>query len=404
MDVDGVVTFTQAPYHWVPAPGWGITGADAFGDLTGDGLADAVLNVEGTNLVVEGPLNRAVVVPGDELFALPDDVDVWEVADFDFDGVNDLQIYNWSTQTTGVVFGPISAAFDATQADPSVAVGDIDINGDGHLDRSRDECLTAACDRAVVRIWWGPLSYGTAPDTLVEFNCDVEGEDYYGGWTWLSLMPDVTGDRLVEGFTPGFSFYNDKYYRNQAHGCGPYVLGVPSSGTLLVADDFPTTSLQDSYSAVPDQDGNGTLDVLLFPPGRPALIAAPVAFVAGSVVGEEIASGSPLISRFTPTNYDLTGDGIADFIGRLDPDRFDDPGVDLIGPPSSQQADFVVVPGGPAFSSATWENAWEFGLDNWVMVPSKLFLEAGHLWAVALGEESVAVYDLGPATVVSSPL
>jgi hypothetical protein len=381
-----VVGASSLPNQWTPAEGWFIAAyAPVVGDLTGDGVADAIVSVgpvgraATTTLLVAGPLMRALTVPGDEATSFGD-CGFMAAGDASGDGRTDIFVQCDSNATNYLVTGPVSGEIDPIQVGQAFPAGTYlsDLDADGILD-IRD----VSANDSKIRITWGPSSrWGAAPDLTILVSCPGVDDDLVDGtFDHLRATGDLDGDgRRQIWFEDGGKFCT-------------WTFPLPSAG----GDYDPTTDPAArmgirEFSEVPDQTGDGLPD--LWTGWNKTVHPAAVAFGADGEIASDavIAAATDLYSVY-PIPYDLTGDGVTDFIG-LDA-QFDESDVGVVPTDPVSGEILVVIPGGAALASPTFDRAWD--VEGYTA--GMAFLENGTAGVLISGEGKVIAVDVGLGTV-----
>jgi hypothetical protein len=384
---------------WAAAEGYEVVNYRSVVDATGDGIDDLTVVVaqplEGddfayTTLLMAGPVGDARVLPGDELVAFDG---LAEVNDYNNDGVGDAKIVGYDdaagTTTTGVIWGPLDDASQLKNPDLSVRLGKLDINGDGLLD---DFLLEVAR----LSFWWAPLTLDAPADASVEFECESIPKDAQSSyWNWgYAFWPDVNGDGVADGYAAGFTTVT---------GCSQFVFPIPDSGTILTdVDDSVHTGIDSNFVAVHDQNGDNVRDLLV---AGTVISAGPITFADGGLTDQNVlldATGSE-VSSLLATDYDVTDDAVADFLGLIDMnDSAGDghlPGGTIVGVSSEAWAVTIVAGGGLVVSPPV--TAWELSADMSRFAASLTAPDtSGNAWLVVPSSTGLTFHFVGVATEV----
>ncbi|MEQ1504690.1 MAG: hypothetical protein ABMB14_20790, partial [Myxococcota bacterium] len=310
----------DSPLQWYPAPGWTFSYARPLPNLGADGEPGAVVMVCDVadvcrTLLVSGPLDRSLTLPGDEAATLTHALAApTTVGDATGDGVPDLEVPDVYGPNV-LVEGPFAGAIDVSAAR---AWGGylLDLDGDGILDLT-SHGAPGGVPEPRLEVRYGPSSrWSGAPDLVVEPSCG--GELPVDDWTVDPplVWPDVTGDGVRELYLGGYAGAED---------CSLWVIPIPDRSVSAIDPATDSTVqrawMSDYLYPIADQTGDGVTDFLQFTGGVSdpgALWAGPLTVLGtGEAVGTANLGALPAnLWDIQPMSFDLNGDGIGDFVAR----------------------------------------------------------------------------------------
>jgi hypothetical protein len=378
----GVLTPVESSSNlWSAAAGWELRHVPVVADLDGDGIEDALVDAfevatsTSSTLVVYGPLRSPRTLPGDE-DARIDGYALDALGDADGDGIPDLSVMHGWDDPVYLVPGPLNGLVDPVLSGTPRPPGSVaDFNGDGVLDLAVQDTLHAQLD-----LTWGPQSrWGQAPDAIISPQCgyDVQSWSSEAPKAW----PDLDGDGVPELWVAGFG----TEWAWEEDPCMGLLMPLPASGTYDPVADPKSHSWTVSFELVADQTGDGQDDV--FVPEMSAILAAPVAFADGGVSSAQTLAVDPTAYLPVSLRFDLTGDGIPDFLGASE--------QDVAG--GDPHGAFYIVPGGAALSSIHLGDGWDWGTAPGQLVGGGV--EDGIGVVLAGVGSDIAVVDLGAASI-----
>jgi hypothetical protein len=203
-----------------------------------------------------------------------------------------------------------------------------------------------------------------------------------------ALWPDITGDDTRELWLAGYGLFSS---------CGRYLMPLPESGTVdPEASADVSRGVDPNFSIVPDQNGDGSLDV--FVSAQNSVLGTPVSVVDGTLTSQSVSPVDPRLFYVRPSQLDFDADGISDFLAMRLP-------VPAATATAGGDAVMVVASGGAAIyafepantdgagATTVWNLAGEFpGLGP--------ILEDGIAVAFVQLNGNYVVVDLGPAMPV----
>lgn len=373
-------------FQWRTAADHVLAGASVLPDVTGDGIADAVIaaypaTASAASLyLIAGPLRRSLVIPGDEVATIPDATLVAS-GDADGDGRTDLVVetYEGLDVNRWSLASPLEGAVVPKGVGTPWTGMAADFNGDGILDRYE---LGWSYERsqAEYAVTFGPESrFSAAPDLQLHVSCAASEE---GGFStsleYVHHLGDVDGDG-----------WDEVQLRGQNQLCGTWTVPLTGASVLDAAKDAESVYGLSDLTPVGDQSADGLDDFFAAFDG---VYVAPIV-ATGMSLSQARTIPAPELLELRPLANDLDGDGMTDFLGidgSIEAGEVLEP---VPGPIQSTSGEcLVVVRGGEALANPKYEMCWDVaGLQ--VNFTSGVFEEDGVVSVLVLGD-SVMVVDL----------
>jgi len=369
-----------AEFQWTAADGYTFSPVQVLGDLNDDGLSDArvrmCLQEVCENLIVHGPLRRAMTLPGDEVGTLPAGTgSAQAVGDATGDGIVDLRVVGGEDYL--LLEGPLIG--DMLGGTPSWGTF-LDVNDDGILDLGTHGDPRTKTPAARLEIRYGPASkWDGEADIVLDPSCDADLT--MSDW---SFNPPFMDRPFTAELKPQLQFAAYSY----ADHCKGWWMTPPDPGTYDPETDLNAGSASNTFAVLPDQNGD-LIAELAFPNAETTydIVAGPVQVDDDKATGGEFIASTPVsIASMHPIPFDLNGDGIGEFL--------------LMTPiaDGTLPAGTTLVHGGADGLSAAGAEG------TWAGLADQAFLEDGTVSIIIVEDvegKKAAVVDLGVGVLVA---